>query len=175
MIGRTNLLAMIRRRRASLGRLVLASFAVASITIGALPCFAMGVATKGAPVAHHGAAHSDSASGNHEHSHPATHPGATPLAGSPHSPSHCPHCPQSASMPGHASGNSHSLCAAVDDTSDRTQSSTLPLHLKHLLLAPLLELAPPSLHPPPGIPASRMLVPPCSSVALNLRHCVFLI
>jgi hypothetical protein len=176
MIGRTNILAMIRRRRDSLGRLVLVFFAVASVTIGAVPCVAMGAATKGDPASHHGASHSGSALGSHDHSHPATHGGATQPDESPHSPNHCPHCPLSTSMPGHNADNAHSFCAAVDDTSDRAQPSPPPLLHKHVPLAPLLELAPPpSVLPPPGIAASRMLVPAFSPVALNLRHCVFLI
>jgi hypothetical protein len=175
MIGRTNILARIRRRRATLGRLVLAFFAVASVAIGAVPCFAMGAATKGDPVSHHGASHSDSALGSHDHSHPATHGGATQPDESPLSPNRCPHCPLAASMPGHTPDNSHSFCAAVDDTSERAQPSPPSLLQKHVLLAPLLDLAPPSVLPPPGIAASRRLAPAFSPVALNLRHCVFLI
>jgi hypothetical protein len=78
-------------------------------------------------------------------------------------------------MPGHSVSGAHAFCAAWDDVSDHSQPSvSLPL-LKHLAL-------PVAFEPPPSIalrsPTIRPSPPPAlarASVALNLRHCVFLI
>jgi hypothetical protein len=177
-------LVRLRRHRARLGRFVLALFALASATASAGPCFSMAVAGDAAPAAHHDAAHAHEASTAHAHAHHqradedtsgASSQPASPQPASSQSASHCPHCPLAASMPNHSAAESHALCSAVDDTSDFSQPSASALLLKHVVAGPLLEIPPANLFRPPGIARSHRFTPDGPSVALHLRHCVFLI
>jgi hypothetical protein len=183
VIERIDILETIRKRRARLGGFVLAFFALASVATSAAPCFAMAVAHADSP-AEHAVAHSGSlpAAGHdslhaagHDQSHLAAHDGFTPPDGSSDPRNHCPHCPLAPSMPGHGPDATHSFCSVVDDASDVAQPSGSYLVPKYVPLTPIFELPPPSLLRPPGIRASRVLAPTISSIALNLRHCVFLI
>lgn len=175
MTGLSNTFRVLRRRRADLGRFVLVLFALASASAGAAPCLAM---ASGASSAHHSDTHMAplAAEAVHEHSHAVHQEHSTPPAdqtdGS-HGP--CSHCPPSVSMDGAASSASHAFCSATDDGSDAAKPSWSPPAFKHVLSTALSQLLPadsrPSLasaqQPPPEA------APP--SVALNLRHCVFLI
>jgi hypothetical protein len=172
MIRPLNILASLRRRRASIGRFILALFAFASVAIGAAPCLAMAVQMN-VPIIHHG----DVPSASHEHSHMGAHGdgGAMGEHVSQHSPERCPHCPLSAGMPGHDSSGSHSSCSALDDVADYAQPSTSLPSVKYVLPAPVLEISATRLFRPPDAAAARLRGPAYSSVALNVRHCVFLI
>ena len=175
MTGLSDTFRVLRRRRADLGRFVLLLFALASASAGAAPCLAM---ASGAPTAHHSDAHIASLAAEpvHDHSHAVHQEHSTPPAdqtdGS-HGP--CSHCPPSVAMDGAASSASHAFCSATDDVSDAAKPTWSPPAFKHVLATALIQLLPadsrPSLalaqQPPPEA------APP--SVALNLRHCVFLI
>jgi hypothetical protein len=175
-MGLSNTFSVLRRRRAGLGRFVLVLFALASATAGAAPCLAMAVTD--AAGAHDSDAHMASmvAEKAHDQSHAVEHRHSTPPAdrddGS-HGP--CSHCPPSVSMAGAASSASHAFCSASDDASDAAKPSWSPPAFKHVLSTALIQLLPvdflPSLASAPQPPPEA--APP--SVALNLRHCVFLI
>ena len=165
-----NILRSLRRRRASMGRLVLILFAFAAASAGAAPCFAM-AATDGAvhqdnapaPVT----AHADSHAAGHDHAATGDH------HQKPHSP--CPHCPMGAAASANASSGSHAFCSAGDDASDGAKPTWSPPALKDVLSTALIQLLPQ--YRPPRFasalqPRSDAALP---SVALNLRHCVLLI
>jgi len=194
MNRRTPILARLRKHRFGLGRAALAVFAVASVAAGAAPCFAMAVAGPADPVADHAAQHGTDRSVQHgaDHSvaddtqaghvaHQHTRASATTEAGtaSPAShhntPHHCPHCPLAASMAGHESSNSHAFCSAVDATSDQVQPSASPAVLKHALLLATLEIPHALPLRLPDAVITRTRAPRYAAVAINLRHCVFLI
>jgi hypothetical protein len=172
MTERSNILRHLRRRRASLGRLVWGLFAFASVSAGAAPCFAMSVAA--APVEHHHAPRTSAPPG-HDHAHSAAHDHAVAEPPGEHSPSSpCPHCPLSVAM-ADASSSSHSLCSAADDASDGGKPSvSLPL-FKHVAWVTRVELSPPALEPSTAWIRHLAVDETAHSVALNLRHCVFLI
>jgi hypothetical protein len=126
----------------------------------------------------------DSAAGGH-HSHAVAQTDAaadvdrgSPAPGAPEHPSsrHCPHCPVSAPL-AHSLDGAHAFCTALDDGSADGQSGAkLPAVQKHLVWLAHYEIAlPPSLRPSERrfVRADKPPVP--SPVALNLRHCVFLI
>jgi hypothetical protein len=171
MHRRKNMLAAIRRRRDSLGRVVVALFAAASFALGGAPCLAMAGSSAGATGeaaaaqgSHHAGAHEHSA--QHDHAGSAEHGGL----GNP-APARCPHCPPAGPMPGHVSSSAHSFCSAVDDVSDQTP----PVPAKHVPPVATFETPRPlSFHSPPPLFA-RSSVPLRSTVALNVRHCVYLI
>jgi hypothetical protein len=160
MSGRTSILGILRRRRAGLGRFVLAWFALAAASAGAAPCFAMTASS--APAAQHD---------HHAHDHSA--PQAQPE--SPAQPSPCTHCPLAATMAGHTSTASHAFCSAADDASDGGKPSVPTTALKLVLSVPIVELLP--FDPGPSLARDRQRPRDAdvTSIALNLRHCVFLI
>jgi hypothetical protein len=172
MSGPTELLGRLRRRRATLGRSVLVLFALASFSAGAAPCFAMAAST--APVVQHHVSHQGGAP-SHAHSPAASHEHGAPLdRGGEPVPSPCPHCPLTAA-PSSNAASAHSFCSAGDDVADSGKSVTTLPSFKHVLLAAVVELLPVDREPrfsPPRRPPTEVAAP---SVALNLRHCVFLI
>jgi len=170
MNRRTSVLAVLRRQRGRLGRLVVACFALASFTITAAPCFAMAAAKvdAGEHAAHsHGQAH---------HGHAMDHGGTAPAMQHDHGSGapHCPHCPLGAAMPNHAPSSSHSFCSAYDEPADQT-CFTAPMLTKHALLAPAFETPPPLVFHPPLRSSPHTSAFKHSAVALNLRNCVLLI
>jgi hypothetical protein len=169
MSGPTELLGKLRRRRATLGRSVLVLFALASFSAGAAPCFAMAAST--APDVQHHAAHQ---AGAPSHAHPpaASHEHGAPAHRGEHAP--CPHCPLT-TAPASSAASAHSFCSAGDDAADSAKSVTTLPSFKHASLAAVVELLPVDREPrspPPRQPPTEVAAP---SVALNLRHCVFLI
>jgi hypothetical protein len=176
MTGLSNTIGVLRRRRADLGRLVLILFALASASAGAAPCLAMAVPDS--PGAHHSDTHMASlaADSAHDHVHAMEHEHSTPPVdqrdGS-HGP--CSHCPLAVSMDGSASSSSHAFCSAADDASDTAKPNWSPPALKHVLSTALIRLLP--VDPRSSLASARQPPPEAAppSVALNLRHCVFLI
>jgi hypothetical protein len=182
MSWRTNLFSILRRRRAGVGRFVLAWFALASASASAGPCFAMAStvapgAYAAAPM-HHDRASPDMAAG-HDHSHANAHdhhdPSATeqPLP-SQDPPSPCTHCQLSFAMAG-GSASSHALCSAADNVAEGGKSSAQPIAFKTIPPAPIVVLVP--VDPRPTLIRGKLRPPDCAaaSLRLNLRHCVFLI
>jgi hypothetical protein len=174
MHRRKNILAAIRQRRGSLGRSVVVLFASASFALGGAPCAAMAMSASGAADEPAGLRTSKQADA-HEHSVHQDHAGS-PARGEPENPApaRCPHCPPMGAMHGHASSSAHSFCSA-DDGSDQNLPGASPASAKHAPLVATFE-TPRSLsfHPPP-LRFTRSSVPLRSTVALNVRHCVFLI
>jgi hypothetical protein len=177
MSGRTNtnILVRLRRQRGRLGRFVLATLALASFTIAGAPCFAMAAP---APVAHvdpsaHAEAHGDRQGHEHAVGHGNGALGAHEQSEHPF-PKHCPHCPPTAAMSQHAPASEHAFCAAVDDVSDQSSTSPSKFAKSVVLVAAFGTLAPLAFHPPPR-PRLREGARARTRVALNLRHCVFLI
>jgi hypothetical protein len=177
MTGPTNTLRILRRHRAGLGRFVLVLFALASAGAGAAPCLAM--AAPAATAAHHSDAHSapmGTSAAAHDHSHAVEHDQSTPAAdqdGGSHGP--CTHCPLSVGMTANASSGSHALCSATDHASDGAKPGWSPPVLKHVLATALIELLPIEPRPRLAFAQQPRLEATSPSVALNLRHCVFLI
>jgi hypothetical protein len=164
-----NLFRTLRRHRASVGRLVLAWFALAAASAGAAPCFAMAVAEPAAP--HHDRPHADMAAGHH-HANPAAE--APTAAAGDRSPAACPHCPLASAMSSNTAAGSHSLCAADDAADGGAPGVSVPA------FQPLPALA--TVHPPPidwrpsrTYRQQRPSGVAGAAVALNLRYCVFLI
>lgn len=164
MNRRANILARLRRWKTGAGRYVVASFVAAYLSAGAAPCAAAAATQATADAA--GAAHELGANA-HEH-HTVHDDGADDAPRG-----HCPHCLTDAgALPMQAAD--HSSCLALEELTN--------------VAAPQAKDAPPSLAPPLG-PAAFTLPPPLASpaappslraaaiphVALNVRHCVFLI
>jgi hypothetical protein len=207
MIGRTNILAALRRRR-KLGRCFLALFAAGSLTAAASPCLAMTVAAVHAPgdstadsrdraqtpVASHAHDHGAHAaphggvgpaavesSGPHDHSQGAAPARPTQTASesagsdAAHHPSgHCPHCPVSAPGPAHAPAGAHAFCSPLDDGSGPS-STQHPTLAKHVVASAHQAIAPPPLSRSRVTRLAQADASTRCTVALNLRHCVFLI
>ena len=180
MSGRTSFIGTLRRRKASVGRVVLAGFVLASASFGAAPCFAMALsapvsAQHAAPADHdHGALH---ATASHDRSHaPAHDRPAGPSEQHEHQPATpCAHCPLSIAMAGAGSTGSHAFCSAVDDVSDGGKPSPPPAASKTVLSLPIIELLPFDHGPSRALDKRRPRDAAAPSIALNLRHCVFLI
>ncbi len=174
MSGRTSILGILRRRRASVGRFVLVWFALAAASVGAAPCFAMMVSA--GPAAHHDAAmHHASQPASAAHHHGDDHSAPTAQLESPAQPSSCAHCPLAMAMAGHDSTASHSFCSAADDVSDAGKPSVPTTAFKLVLSVPIVELLP--FDPGPSLARDRQRPRDAdvTSIAINLRHCVFLI
>jgi hypothetical protein len=182
MKGRANILAKLRRRRAGLGSLVLALFTTTNLIASATPCLAMTLTALQAP---DGSTTTHDSSGSaphqrHAHAHAAPNAAHDPAG---HGPTradthplseHCPHCPLSASMTAH-SGGTHQSCTVLDGVSAKAPLSASQLPLKYALATTDLEISPPSLLRPPDTPLAHAVPRAYSHVALNVRHCVFLI
>jgi hypothetical protein len=109
----------------------------------------------------------------HETSHGDDSPGSHEQSPQPF-PEYCPHCHTAQAMPNHASSSAHAFCSAFNDVSDQS-SSSVPTFAKHIFLVAAFETLPPlAFHPPPRH-ITRKIDPTRGAVALNLRHCVFLI
>jgi hypothetical protein len=171
MVRRGNILTSLRRRRASLGRFVFALFAFASASAGAAPCFAMeGSAEAIAP--HESPAH---VSPNHDHAHAAVHDRSMSVENGDRAPDACPHCPLLMGVSGDTSTSSHAFCSATDDLVDSGKTSVpLPL-FKHVLSAAVIQIVPDRSQPSCAWTKHIRVDATAPSVALNLRHCVFLI
>ena len=175
----TNTFRILRRHRAGLGRFVLVLFALASASAGAAPCLAM--AAPDATAAHHSDAHvapmgTGTSAAAHDHSHAVEPDHSTPAAdqdGGSHGP--CSHCPPSVGMTANASSGSHALCSATDHASDGAKPGWSPPVFKDVLATALIELLPIEPRPPLAFAQLRPPEATSRSVALNLRHCVFLI
>jgi hypothetical protein len=171
----TNTFRILRRHRAGLGRFVLILFALAAAGASAAPCLAMTVPN--APGAHHSdVAPVGTSPAAHDHSHAIDHDHSTPAAdqeGGSHGP--CSHCPLSVAMTASASSGSHASCSASDHASDGAKPGWSPPVFKHVLATALIELLP--IEPRPRLALAQQPPPAATSpsVALNLRHCVFLI
>jgi hypothetical protein len=172
---RNSVLAALRRQRDRLGRFVVALFAVASMTITGAPCFAMAVELATPQVDE--AAQSNRSHDAHAHEHAVDHGDHGSVDQDNHaqrSPAHCPHCPMS-TTPGHAMPSAHSFCSAFDDFSDQASVGSQPPLVKHVLLIATYEPQRTLILRPPPTPLTRVTMPNHSAVALNVRHCVFLI
>jgi hypothetical protein len=171
MVGRINILASLRRRRATLGRLFCLLFALATVSAGAAPCFAMGVPSQA--IADQDAhAHS---SANHEHTQVVAHDHATSVDAGDRAHSPCPHCPLSTGRSESVSTSSHAYCSATDDLADSGKTSPSLPPFKHLLSVALIDVDPVRSQPRYGWSRRLPVDSAFPSVALNLRHCVFLI
>jgi hypothetical protein len=182
MNDRANILARLRRWKSGAARYVVASFAVAYLSVGVAPCAMAATratddvstsARESAGVAHehhvaheprHPVAHSQHGHEDHDVA-AATHDNAHAAAD--HGDERCLHCP-----PG--TQGDHAACVALEDLTHAAAA-----HAKDAPqpLAPLL--APAAFMPPPPL-ASPWPSPPSyavrvASVPLNVRHCVFLI
>lgn len=170
MNRRTNVLRMLRRRSASVGRVVLAWFALAAFGAGAAPCYAMTVGS----LAEH-VAHPQPASGN-DHSHSATHAhAASAVAGGEVPSTPCPHCPLSAGMASSTAASSHALCAAGDELADGGNAPIAVPVLKHVVALVVSEVPLLDPGPRPAWSQRRPSGAASTAVALNLRYCVLLI
>lgn len=170
MNRRANVLRMLRRRSARVGRVVLAWFALATLGAGAAPCYAMAVA----PSVEH-AAHAQPAVG-HDHSHTAPHHHtAAVVTDSELPPTPCPHCPLSVGMSAGGTTGSHALCAAGDEVADGGNAPLAVPAFKHAAAVVVSELPPLDPGPSPASSQRRPSGAATTAVALNLRYCVFLI
>jgi hypothetical protein len=172
MIGATNVLGRLRRRRASLGRFVVLLFGLATLSAGAAPCLAMG-ASAAPSTALHQSEHGDGASHAHLHAAPP-HQHSIASDEVDHAPSPCSHCPLAAVLSGDAK-SVHAFCAAVDDVSDGGKPVAKLPPFKYASLAALVEALPIEGEPSPSSPRRPPAEAAAPSVALNLLHCVFLI
>jgi len=168
----TDILGRLRRRRATWGRSLLALFAFASFSAGAAPCFAMAASTAPLVQQHHAARPAGAPS--HTHSHAAAHDHGAPLAEAAHAPSPCPHCPLTVALAG-STPSAHSFCSAADEVADGGNSVTTLPAFKHVPLAAVVEILPAAQNLSPSSPRQPPREVAAPSVALNLRHCVFLI
>jgi hypothetical protein len=149
---------------------VLAWFVLASASVGAAPCFAMTLSAT--PAEHHGG--TVRATVAHDHSHAAAHDDSAPSE-QPDRPTPCKHCPLSVAMAGSGSTSSHAFCSAADDVSDGGKPSVPPIAFKTILSVPIVELLPFDQGPSLTREKQRQPDAATTSIALNLRHCVFLI
>jgi hypothetical protein len=179
MSRRKNVLAVFRRQRDRLGRLVVALFAIASFTVTGAPCLAMVTADTDAsdqPTAAPGREHQEHQEHQeHEASHRDTGFAAHGDGSQQNVPPHCPHCPSSGVMPNHPPSSAHSFCSAFDELADQTSLGSSPAFAKHFLVVAPFETPPPLVFHPPPTRSLRAIAPQVSAVRLNLRNCVFLI
>jgi hypothetical protein len=168
-------LEALRRRKQTLGRVVLPLLGVAWLGLGASPCIGMAADTvrdsgdSPSPMAH-GAEHAAISHLGH---------GAQPAPGS-DAPQHdhggCPHCPVAPqAAPGEVEP-AHIPCLSLDDAADNgAHASSVKWDLKHVL--PAADFVPAVLSASrAAVPATAGAEPACyPSVALHLLHCVFLI
>jgi hypothetical protein len=78
-------------------------------------------------------------------------------------------------MSGHDSAGSHSFCGAADDVSDGGKLSVPLPALKYVPTAVIINLPPLGAPPSTRWRAQHLGDVRPSSVALNIRHCIFLI
>jgi hypothetical protein len=77
-------------------------------------------------------------------------------------------------MPGHTPSSAHSSCQAALDVADQTSSSP-PVFAKHVPLVATFETPLPLALRPPPVQLTKTPAPHRSAIALNVRHCVYLI
>jgi hypothetical protein len=180
MHRRKSILAALRKQRDSVGRCVVVLFAFASLALSGGPCLPMATASTAPPAAEealaHGLHHLSASDHSIEPDHAVAHghAAASPAKAQHSAPAHCPHCPLTAAMAGHAPSSAHSFCSAVDGVADQTAASSLPTFAKVVLAGATFEIPLPSSWRPPPIRFIPAVSPP-TTVALNVRHCVFLI
>jgi hypothetical protein len=178
MTGRTSFIGTLRRRKASVGRVVLAWFVLATASFGAAPCFAMAVS--GPASAEHATSadrdHTGShATASHDRMHAHDHSAGASEQHDQQPSTPCAHCPLSIAMAGAGSTSSHAFCSAVDDVSDAGKPGATPVALKTVLSLPIIELLPFDHGPSRARDKQRPRDAAAPSIALNLRHCVLLI
>lgn len=162
----------LRGRKRAVGRIVLPL--VVSVWLGgpASACLGMTAASAG-----HG--HVDVAAADRDEpkaeSH-ADHEGDGPHGTAAHDHGTCPHCPPGPSSSHGKLAPSHVSCFAADDLSDSAAPDlTAKPSLKHAPATGHFMASPECVRRCPASSRSLSLRVPHSSVALNLRHCVFLI
>jgi hypothetical protein len=169
---RGNLFSALRRQRARLGRFPVALFALMSMLLPGAPCFGMVVAGATSELAAASDAHASHDAHDHEHANVDETNAVGQQSSDEHSSGHCPHCPLTGAI-AHTPSGAHSFCSADDAVA--TEPSPSPPIAKHVAVATAFETMPHvALHPPPRYMA-RQIAPTRSAVALNVRHCVFLI
>lgn len=159
------LLERLRRRKGVVARVVLPLLAAVWFSASASVCFGMAAESLQGMRADAGVPSHDHSDTDHQHHQ---HDRAPPTHGD------CPHCPAGGSHDEPAA--SHILCSVLDDAVDaRGQVSALKWELEHLLpAAHSVSFSTPIPQPAVG-GISHSVSPPHRSVALNIRHCVFLI
>ena len=177
-----SLLQRLRKSKATVVRIVAPLLAVVWFGASASTCVAMVIAappveSAGVAAAHAGAdaehgeqhqtavshdQHHGSQAADEDHDRPSSSHGA------------CPHCPGATGAAHDGTATMHVVCSAVSAFADgATAATVLKLDLKYAPTASVMVAA-----PVPGPAPSAILrapPPPRCSVALNLRHCVFLI
>jgi hypothetical protein len=168
-------LEALRRRKQTLGRVVLPLLGAAWLGLGATPCIGMAADASrdsGASPSHvaHGAEHAAVSHAGHE-AQPAQESDAPQ-----HEHGGCPHCPVGPDAASSEVEPAHIPCLSLDDAADNgIHAGGVKWDLK--LVMPAADFV------PAGLSASRAPVraiartePVCyPSVALNVLHCVFLI
>lgn len=175
------LFARLRKRQRAAAAALLPLLVTVWVSAAASACPRMAVdshdhaATAAVPAEHHSAGHDHAQAPHGLHGHSAD--GASHASTGPER-SHrgCPHCPAPADGSFPDASATHVVCALLDDVSDAgAQSSVYPSQLEQLAPAAQPIYVSP-LESRSFILRSRSTTAPIyRSVALNLRHCVFLI
>jgi hypothetical protein len=114
--------------------------------------------------------------GHHDHSPAAADAHHTMSSGeTDHGSSPCPHCPLAGAMPGEPSPGSHALCSAGDDVADSGKTGVSVPVFKHVLSVPIVQVSVIHSHSSHAWTKQIPVDVTSPTVALNLRHCVFLI
>ena len=189
------LFARIRRSRDRGARYVAAVVSMAYLATGLAPCLAAASAAASEAGVHldghspqaqlRHAAHADeqghqtreaASAQHHGHGHHAAAPMAHVVDEPVPQRTHCPHCldglPSGAALAHDGAPATCSVAAAITDVAAMKTGDTPPAQAVPIL-APARFALPPPLGPPLARPAH--LVERAPSVALNVRHCVFLI
>jgi hypothetical protein len=173
------LLENLRKRKRAVAAVVLPLIATVWFSASASACLGMAVDS-------HDRALADAAPPPHDHSeahgHAGAHAGqahsedgALHARGTSHSHGACPHCPVFSGGSSSDSAATHVVCALLDDVSDSgAQTSAQKTELEHFALAQPIYVSPLELQSSAHL-FSPIVAPVYRSVALNLRHCVFLI
>jgi hypothetical protein len=184
MKDRRNILGSLRRWRAGAARHVVGAFVVAYLAAGIAPCVAAAgrapvdaaAAVRNAEVVLHEG--SGSHGGFDLHAHPGHETDAAALSGHDQASddgrsAHCPHCLGDAGAV-RAHDDDHASCSALEDLTDVAVSQTkaAPPALAPLLGPAAVTLPPPLASPVAPVPSRAVRAP---LVAINIRHCVFLI
>jgi hypothetical protein len=176
-----NLFARLRKRQRAVAVAMLPLLVTVWVSAAASACPRMAVdshdhaATATVPAEHHAADHDHAQAPHGLHGHSAN--GVSNASTEPER-SHraCPHCPASTDGSFPDSSATHVVCALLDDVADAgAQASVYPSQLEQLApAAQPIYVSPLELRS--FILRSRSTAAPIyRSVALNLRHCVFLI
>lgn len=177
-----NVLQWLRKRKQKVVAAILPLLATVWFGASAWACvgMALGEIDGAAPGAAEKNVHDRSASRDHgAHGDHATHASGNPASEPVHShsaPAHshgsCPHCPVSSDDAAPLAATNHVVCSVLDEVSDGTaKSSALKSDLLQTPPLPHVYVAPLDVQRP-SFPRRSVAHP---SVALNLRHCCFLI